>query len=743
MNKNTTIVKLEKIYLLNVLLYVNETESMRNFIEINKKCREVGCMMRLYTPKKSFERDENNQFKHPKPFIQRDIYKLFSKVETIECTMNDLIDAKKQTILNKAKIIRLSIDQSFNASEFPEKAKKLFEKVHQVRINTQNKLFQKQPLKTLFPQLKKVQLIDPQSISPYLGSDRDLRIEEVTIKYSYSIFEENKRQIIEILKTIDHYRFIDAKRLIIWKVDEKSMKELVERYTHILFQDEREINCKEYYDQKTKTINLNDMICSLMKKYSMNEFELYKYIRKFNMKDCRNLEKIEGSLSHAVEMKIKGIQTLKEIVCVNKFDTFDTTKIPKTVTKLTVSNLYPSQNVNKFLIDNPNIKELTIHRDKNYHKENEIPTNFVMGTGYIKQILPRNEVELQKLTVNFDLQKSQQKDDISELFVLQNYTNIQELEININCYECFPRVEDMSRLNTVFSKKVNLNVFVPVEGRTGTIEFKEINELPYDCKRLNISSEFDARLIHNDFFKQRMETVYCIGKERPKNQSIIDLSGFDHCKKLHVLYPYGYILFPKYVEDIFIEMHGNSGDFNFTSISTMKRIYIKNPHTTSNTRYSFSLPTKMDFVMIEGPNIIINNINEIKIKKLIRKKEVKRERNHLWMDAEMISLRNPINNPIPIGNIQIGQLGRNNQQPIIPQFVRNLPNVVPMNPQRIQPNIPLNPQIAQHLGQVQMNNNINANQPIIQMIRPLPIQNHMNNIINANQQNHLPRNQMN
>ena len=42
-------VQLEKIYLLNVLIYINELYTTRNFIEINKKCREVGFMLRIYT----------------------------------------------------------------------------------------------------------------------------------------------------------------------------------------------------------------------------------------------------------------------------------------------------------------------------------------------------------------------------------------------------------------------------------------------------------------------------------------------------------------------------------------------------------------------------------------------------------------------------------------------------------------------------------------------------------------------
>ena len=42
-------VKLERIYLLNVLLYIDSLESVKKFITINKKCQEVSTMLRLYT----------------------------------------------------------------------------------------------------------------------------------------------------------------------------------------------------------------------------------------------------------------------------------------------------------------------------------------------------------------------------------------------------------------------------------------------------------------------------------------------------------------------------------------------------------------------------------------------------------------------------------------------------------------------------------------------------------------------
>ena len=43
--------QMERVYLLNVLTYINEIKTTRTFLEINHKCREVGQMLRIYSMK--------------------------------------------------------------------------------------------------------------------------------------------------------------------------------------------------------------------------------------------------------------------------------------------------------------------------------------------------------------------------------------------------------------------------------------------------------------------------------------------------------------------------------------------------------------------------------------------------------------------------------------------------------------------------------------------------------------------
>ena len=78
-------VQLEKIYLLNVLIYINEIHSTRRFLEINKKCREVGNMLRIYVEKKTYDQKNYHLPVNYNMFIPIDVYDLFPTIETIEC----------------------------------------------------------------------------------------------------------------------------------------------------------------------------------------------------------------------------------------------------------------------------------------------------------------------------------------------------------------------------------------------------------------------------------------------------------------------------------------------------------------------------------------------------------------------------------------------------------------------------------------------------------------------------------
>ena len=94
--------QLEKVYLLNVLLYIDSLESVKTFISINKKCHEVSTMLRLYTKKRRIDLD----FPH-ETIIPQNLFKIFPTIETIECDEIDLL--QQPEIMKNVTFINLNI----------------------------------------------------------------------------------------------------------------------------------------------------------------------------------------------------------------------------------------------------------------------------------------------------------------------------------------------------------------------------------------------------------------------------------------------------------------------------------------------------------------------------------------------------------------------------------------------------------------------------------------------------------
>ena len=121
---NTKPVQLEKVFLLNALLYVDSIESVKKFIKINTKCQEVSTMVRLYTKRKRRDSDDPNMI-YEKKMIPRNLFAIFPKIETIECDFNDLINYPE--IMEKVAIIRLKEEEKYDDWIFMEEIDNSFE----------------------------------------------------------------------------------------------------------------------------------------------------------------------------------------------------------------------------------------------------------------------------------------------------------------------------------------------------------------------------------------------------------------------------------------------------------------------------------------------------------------------------------------------------------------------------------------------------------------------------------------
>ena len=107
--------QLEKVYLLNVLLYLDDIETIETFISVNKKCQEVTEMIHYFDVKKpKTEKNNENNYRRPKliKIIPENLFVLFPKIETICCNLNDVLN--HQQIMEEIEFIELDIKTEYN-----------------------------------------------------------------------------------------------------------------------------------------------------------------------------------------------------------------------------------------------------------------------------------------------------------------------------------------------------------------------------------------------------------------------------------------------------------------------------------------------------------------------------------------------------------------------------------------------------------------------------------------------------
>ena len=112
--------KLETIYLANVVLYLTDIQSVLRFKQINKKCQEATLMIRIYSihPQHQQENMLPNQEEEQLQLLENEqtlssippnLFDIFPKLETIEYYLGGELQQMPK-LLKKAKRIRTSFD---------------------------------------------------------------------------------------------------------------------------------------------------------------------------------------------------------------------------------------------------------------------------------------------------------------------------------------------------------------------------------------------------------------------------------------------------------------------------------------------------------------------------------------------------------------------------------------------------------------------------------------------------------
>ena len=107
---------------------------------------------------------------HKNPFIPKDVFDLFPTVETIECDYEDVFNGRKDSILKKAKKLRVIYEGSDEETTYIDSKymKVCFRKrIESIKIHIRRKhnCFQFYP--NHYPNLKKVVLLDVRDLKSF------------------------------------------------------------------------------------------------------------------------------------------------------------------------------------------------------------------------------------------------------------------------------------------------------------------------------------------------------------------------------------------------------------------------------------------------------------------------------------------------------------------------------------------------------------------------------------------------
>ena len=584
--------QLERVYLLNVLIYIHEIHSFRKFLEINKKCREVGLMLRIFKAKRCYDNTKNLIHVREDAYIPHDIFDLFPTIETIECNYEELFDITKSLIFDRVDKLRVTFNGSGKnilQTNYMNINQNILNKIESIKIHKKKHYFQFYFNSKSFPNLKKLVIINQVNINSILENNFDLQLDELVIEYSNDIYNQNYKTIVEEMKNMKQYKQIRRKTLLIWKLEERVKKELEKIFDVVCCPNVKTIDCSEFHYNDKKSINLNDILKYLSKSFFTTIDNFAPHIQQFDLRKCKSLERITLGNNFKKHIKIEGLENLKEIEFYEDMNHYDISEIPESVTTLVLKNFVPNQSLQQTLWENPNIKTLKIIENLKFKSIQNIVPSY----------LPNRDIELDEIIFDIDMLSCNiQLLQLLPFFELRNYPNIQKKTLNIYCLVYQPKYEEVEELR----RFMNVNIEIKAD----------INEIPENVKNLSVYGYFDWRFVEQPKLLSDIEYIFCLCCPKPNENSFINLGGFTKCKEMNIILPYGNVTFPPNLEELTVECHGETIYwFNLTIIPKLKRLRLRNYY--GKREYQFLVPTQLEYLMLEGyaEKIIIDNINEI------------------------------------------------------------------------------------------------------------------------------------
>ena len=510
--------QLEKIYLLNVMIYIHELHTLRQFLEINHKCREVGLMLRIFTARKNYLPEKGTSVMSLDPFVPKDTYDLFPSIETIECNFKELFKDSTKKIFDKVKKIRVSYNVTTDEmKEINEQQQfQFFNKIETLRIHKSEKTTLLPLNLNNFTNLKKVIIVNKINFHHFLNNNFNLKLDELVLRFSNYLFDDNPQKIIEELLKMKKYKFIKRKTLMIWRTSPEVIKELEKIFDVVCCPNLSVIDCSEFYFEKEKCINLSNILIYTRSVFMIVNQCLAEIIHYLDLRKCHSIERITIRCDSKQHIKIEGLQHLREIEFFNNFNQYDVNEISLSVTKIVCRNFSSQENISNFLYRHPNIKSLVINQVNNYK---EIPN-------VVKTFLPRKDIKLDEIIFKMNMYSKDKKMlKLSNFFEMVNYPNIKQKTLIIDCEDYIPKYEEVQQLRRIMNVEITLLV-----SNVLSTKYLNLNKTTEEIKRMIILGNFDWRLV--DQPKQFIDVEYidCLCLCHPTKKTFLNLSAFSNCK---------------------------------------------------------------------------------------------------------------------------------------------------------------------------------------------------------------------
>ena len=310
--------QLEKIYLANVLLYIDNIQDIVTFKMINKKCMDVSLMIRYFDQKKRTSQDNKNSCFVP-PFL----LDCLPSIETIQLKSKQ---TNTQIIQLLQHIKQIKLPWIYLQNEWTGFLSHIQQNVIELKVELSSK--------NDFIDLK--QFLSLRTLK--------IRLESMEEDLLYEFLQE---ETIILKQLFIYCNVLEAKNLLRLK-QYKNIQQII-----VIIHQDRECQSQQLSPIIQKEIesfailHTNDYLYDV--KYNvqihdqMNLSELYPkyYFSHCNcqgtvdLRQCEGLTRIQNQSYQPTSVKIDGLQQLKKLYYINEIDT-----LPSSVTELRIDDTF-------------------------------------------------------------------------------------------------------------------------------------------------------------------------------------------------------------------------------------------------------------------------------------------------------------------------------------------------------------------------------------------------------------------